>query len=58
MNTHNIPLLIYKRKLPKVIPNSIISAAIGFFCEGLKNNGNHTMEKCYFLKPIIGSQIM
>ena len=37
MSTHNIPLSMYKRKSPKIIPNTIISGAMGLFCLGLKS---------------------
>ena len=30
MSTHNIPLSIYKKN-PEMIPNTIMSAAMGFF---------------------------
>ena len=34
MSTHNISLSVYKRKSPKIIPNTIMSAAVGFFILG------------------------
>ena len=37
MNTHSIPLSILKRKLPEIIPNTIMSAATGYAGCGLKN---------------------
>ena len=38
MRTHNIPISIQKRKSPEITPNTIMSAAMGFFfCKGLKN---------------------
>ena len=38
MRPHNTPLLhvISKRKSLEIIPNTIMSAVMGFFCEGLK----------------------
>ena len=37
MSTHNIPLSIYKRRSPEIIPNTIMSAAIGLLYYGLMN---------------------
>ena len=34
MSTHNIPLSIIRRKSPLIIPNIIMSAAMGFFFQG------------------------
>ena len=34
MSTHNMPLSIYKRKSHEIIPNIIMSAAMGFFFLG------------------------
>ena len=35
MSTHNIQLLILKRKSSKIIPNTIV--AMDLFCKGLQN---------------------
>ena len=37
MRIHNIPFSVQKRQSPEIIPNTIISAAMGYFCYGLKN---------------------
>ena len=42
MSTHNIPYQYRKRKSPDIIPNTIMSSAIGFFLlrtqERVRNN--------------------
>ena len=38
MSSHKIPLLIQKRNSPRMIPNTIMYAAVGFFVRDSKTS--------------------
>ena len=45
MSMHNIPLSIQKRKSPKIIPNRILSAFIGFPWSGTQERARNIRGK-------------